>query len=235
MTTLSELVSQFRFHERRLRESVDKGLPATDCAEALRRCADALDRIETHAPLSPQEARDQVYFFLRRGMERSTIRISNRDLDIALALAARTYADAPPTRRPGAGMWPGPHIVSVAEYVAASVERVSLIDTEFRYVATSCANADFYGSRPIRFVGAHVGEFIGRARFEQRGKRNLENCFKGIPKSYFHSIDLGDTRRIMSCQMKAVRRETGEIEGAVVYMRDVTSELPRLIEEASLV
>ncbi len=235
MTTLSALVSEFHFHERRLRASLEKGLPATVCAEALRRCADAMDRIETHSPQTPDEARDQVFFFLRRGMERSTVRIANREIDIALTLAARTYADAPAPSHARAGLRPEPHIVSVAEYVAASVERASFIDTDFRYVATSRANADFYGSRPLRFAGAHVGEFIGRQRFEQRAKRNLEDCFRGTATSYFHSVDIGDARRIMSCQMKPVRRETGEIDGAIVYMRDVTSELPKLLEEACLV
>ncbi len=231
MTTFSKLASDYRFSESLLREALLKGRPPAECARLLRECADALDRLETHAPTSPEEARDQVFFFLNRGIEGNTVHAGGREIDIALTLAARNFSDMPVQANAAEKAPDRSGNLAMTDYVAGSVERVSLIDTAFRYVATSRANADFYGTRPVRIVGSHVAQMIGSTRFETRAKAHLGACFDGVPQSYVHRVD----DRIMSCQMKPVRRESGEIDGALVYMLDVTQEFPALVGDAPLV
>jgi hypothetical protein len=231
--TFSRLASEYRLLELRLRRSLAGGAPSRQSADLLRRCADALDRLETYRPATLQEARDQVFFFLRRGMETNTVGIDNRNVDIALTLSARSFPDLP--LRAAAAPEPDPATTTMIDYVTGSAERVSFIDTEFRYVATSGPNADFYQTRPIRVLGLHVADIIGSARFETRARSRFGACFAGDPQSYLHSVMADGRRHVMSCQMKPVRSETGEIDGALVYMRDVTAELPRLLAAVSLV
>jgi len=233
--SFATLVSEFQILEKKLRKSLAEGAAADDSAWLLRKCADAVERIETHRPATPEEASDQVFFFLNRGIGSGTVRVANRDIDIALTLATRNFSDMPQPPDSAAALDRRPEGATMVDYVAGSAERVSFIDTDFRYVATSQANAEFYGTRPVRIVGLHVAEIIGWDRFERRARERLESAFSGTPQRYLYRLDCGGANRVMSCQMKPVRRETGEIDGALVYMRDVTRELPKVLRDFALV
>lgn len=235
MPGFSALVSEFQFLETQMRQSLATGRPPDESGRFLRLCADMLDRIESYVPETPDEARDQIFFFIKRGMRGCSLSVGERDIDIALTLSARNFSDMPRRASGLGGREFRPESASIIDYVCGSVERASFIDTGFRYVATSAGNAEFYGSRPVRIVGTHVAELIGSKRFETRGKPRLEAAFRGDPQCYLHSISHAGRTRIMSCQMKPVRRRTGEVDGAVVYLRDVTGDLPKLIREASMV
>ncbi len=202
---------------------------AGERANLLRLCADRLDEIETNTPADAHEARDQAFFFLSRGLENVALPVGRRHIDLALMLSRRHFdVDSPeqPDLQPTQGRHGSGSIVA---YVTLAPERVSLIDRDYRYVATSAPNADFYRTRSIRLVGTHLAKVIGRQRFEGRARRRLDKCFAGAPQDYWHTIEAPEGGRVMSCQMKPVRLETGEIEGAIVYMRDVTSDLPEIV------
>lgn len=220
--TLDPLISEFDATERALARAVRDDHGRDSCASLLRRSADLLDLIETYQPRNATERRDKAFFFLRRGLSGSGLTASGRDIDIALALSAvpPDGKDAPLV--PAAAN--APAVMSsqtVIDYVRASRERVSLIDQEYRYVATSEANARRYNTRPVRMTGLHLVEIIGRERFEGRTRARIDACLAGEPQEYYHRDGDDADPRIQRCQMKPITL-SGLGPMVVVYMRDVT-------------
>lgn len=222
--TLDLLISEFDACERALARSVRDASESRTSAALLKRSADLLDRIERHVPQTPAERRDKAFFFLRRGMSGAGITAHGRDIDIALALSAlpSDVADAPDPSDPGqaAGAAPGSG-EGLINYVSASPERVSLIDSDYRYVATSAANARYHGTRPVRMIGLHLSDVIGQDRFERRARPRMDACLAGEAQEYYHRSGTDANPRIQRCQMKPVDMP-GLGPMALVYMRDVT-------------
>lgn len=228
--SLIALIADFRLLENQLRFHLETQSDARERVSLLRQCADCLDRIERYVPRDAVEARDQVYFFLSRAMENSDTHIGHRDVDLALTLSARLFdmgelaaAPLPFEKNISSG--------GLVDYVVQSPERVSLIGHDYTYVATSEANAAYYGSRPVRIIGEHVGALIGSPRFEQRAKGRLDKCLSGISQEYLHQIETPAGNRTMSCQMKPVRLARHGVDAALVYMRDITEDLASFLAE----
>ena len=100
--------------------------------------------------------------------------------------------------------------------------RISLIDTQFRYVTTTRGNREFYNLGERDIVGRHVADVIGDARFTGRARNFLERAFAGERTEYYHALETPDGLRTMKCVMEPRKAET---KGAVVTMLDVTDEL----------
>ena len=84
----------------------------------------------------------------------------------------------------------------VAELARKNAKRSVLVVNKAEGLEATTANADFYGTRPVRIVGSHVAQMIGATRFETRAKGHLGACFNGVPQSYVHRVDdrIGDSR-----------------------------------------
>lgn len=117
---------------------------------------------------------------------------------------------------------------SMADYVAFAEGRVSLIDTNYCYVATSEANAQFYGRQQISIMGSHMADVIGESLFQTRAKPRLDACFQGDPQTYHRAQNHLGSAIIVRCDMKPVNSSDGGIMGALVYLTDVTEQARRL-------
>lgn len=113
-------------------------------------------------------------------------------------------------------------LINAYELVAASNDRISIIDVNYRYVNTSQKNGQFYDSIPNSVVGRHVSDLIGQSRFENRAQKFLDRCFDGKRQQYFHTLEIGKDTRIMSCHMMPLSQKEGTPFGAMVAMNDIT-------------
>lgn len=223
---LDLLISEFHAAERALAQAVRAGRRLDETAALLKRSADILDRIEQFVPVTNEDRRDKAFFFLRRGLSGGGIAINDRDIDIALALSPGVeppHSGISPRDRADEGGGTGQDLIA---YVRSSTERVSIIDQDFRYIATSDANAQYHGTRPVRMIGSRVSVVIGRERFDQRARARLIACFEGQAQEYYHRDgDEGDAR-ILRCQMKPARLgPLGPV--ALVFVTDVTDDVAK--------
>jgi hypothetical protein len=160
-------------------------------------------------PLNDTETLGQIMFFLElaeRWTEPST------DLHVAKRLVAKRLASS---------------------RLSETGARISLINSDFRYEMTTRGNREFYGLGETGIIGRHVGEVIGKERFEGRARKFLEMTFAGIRQEYYHLLDTVDGQRIMKCTMDPQAGESSAL--ALVTMIDVTEEVEnsagiRLIE-----
>ncbi|WP_138468276.1 PAS domain-containing protein [Poseidonocella sp. HB161398] len=123
---------------------------------------------------------------------------------------------------------------SVADYVAFARGRLSLIDTDYRFIATSEDTARHFGRQQISLMGLPLAEVIGSHRFETRARQRLDACFEGAPQSYHVALPEGGKAKIMRCDMRPVASCEGGVLGALVYMTDVTSQVKRLRPDQDL-
>ncbi len=237
---LDSLISEYFLLETALTRSMAVDGSTRDRVRFLRGCADMLEKIEQYTPTDSREAKDKVFFFLNRAITRPGLTVDGRDLNIALALCdSSSYHPPPVAERNGAGLQPRAPILrdpdltlGIIGYVRRSRERVSLIDADYRYIATSRPNADFYGTRPARMIGVHLADMIGQSRFLARAKQHIDACANGEPQEYYHSgSDREGTDRVYRCQMKPVELPDASGGCAVmIYMHDVTETIPTRIE-----
>lgn len=110
------------------------------------------------------------------------------------------------------------------EIVRQTTDRISVIGTDFRYKFTNAANAAYYGRQPEDFIGLHVSELIGSERFGGRARGQFEACFGGQSIEYEHElVDAQGENRFLRVRMDPYREADGELTGAIVVLRDVTT------------
>ncbi len=233
---LDALISEYFLHERALSRSMNEDGSTRDRARFLRRCADLLEKIEQYAPKDARETKDKIYFFLNRAITRPGLTVDGRDINIALTLCeGATYpqTDAPDRTGTVPAAPPAPNLRGYAlssgiiNYVRRAPERVSLIDADYRYIATSSANAAYYNTQPVRMIGMHVADVIGEDRFLARAKKPIDACVRGEPQEYYHTVDKGpEPDRLIRYQMKPVYvPDHSPGYAVIVYVHDITNVL----------
>lgn len=223
------LIAEFNLLNVRLKSALTGDLDISEVADLVRACAAKQTEIEHFRPDNPREAHEQLQFLLARARDEAPTSRERSAVILATELLNRRAA-AYPVRSEGLAGQGGGTIVtredSLISYVCNAVERLSLIGPDFRYVATSPANAAFYGWTQAAFVGRHLIDVIGVARFETRARARLERAFRGEPQEYTHPLEANGQARTMRCQIKPVRSVEAKPLGVLVYVRDVTGEVP---------
>ena len=216
--------------EARLLRAMQSRSSARLRAQLFRDTAKLLDAIERYEAGTPEELRDQVCFFMGRAACAIAGDADDRNVEVALSLlrhsplAAGVAARPKAKRRPKPGAGPAQALV---DYIGGATERVSLIGSDYRYLATSRPNAAHY-RRPLdSFAGAHIAEVIGGPRFETRARAHIDACLKGGVREYYYELGVVGRPRVFRCQMKPVR--IAGAPRAVVYVRDVTDDLPAIL------
>ncbi len=223
------LIAEFNLLNARLKDALRGDSDILDVAELVRACAAKQTAIEHCRPGSPREAHEQLQFLLARARDEAPTTRERAAVIVATELLNRRAAAYPARTETIDRHGQGPIVVredSLISYVCNAVERLSLIGPDFRYVATSSANAAFYGWTQTAFVGRHLTEVIGTARFETRVRARLESAFAGEPQEYTHPLESRGQSRTMRCQIKPVRTVEAKPFGALVYVDDVTDEVP---------
>lgn len=125
--------------------------------------------------------------------------------------------------------------------VSQMSDRISIIGRDFRYRMTNESNALHHRTSTCCFVGRHLADVIGEPRFYAEVKQRFERCFLGERIEYDKKERRPDgTMAIVSTRLEPFRNQQGDIDGAVVILRDVTetrrmeSRLERLALEDEL-
>ncbi|WP_161556114.1 PAS domain-containing protein [Mangrovicoccus ximenensis] len=118
--------------------------------------------------------------------------------------------------------------------MAFAAGRLSLIGTDYCFIATSEDTARHFGRQQISLMGMPLAEVIGAHRFETRARARLDACFDGKLQSYHVALPEGGRAKIMRCDMRPVNSGEGGILGALVYMTDVTEQVKRLRPDQDL-
>ena len=109
---------------------------------------------------------------------------------------------------------------SVVEQVS---DRISVIDTDYRYRLTNKANLDYHGKPIEAFVDQPVAAIVGEDEFRDSGKRELDRCFAGETVRLRRPGTDGEGRdRVLDILLEPYREPNGRISGAAVTIRDVT-------------
>lgn len=202
------------------------------CAES--RLSEVHSAICRYPSQTPAEVSAQLRFLLDRLVRQSGAdydSIDYRELCNILTSRLEALVGTPHQRLAAAGSRAPSQPVhedfldtlSVSDMVSQTADRVSIISTDYRYIRTSIGNADFYEANPASLLGKHVGEVIGKTRFETRARARFDACFNGAPQDYSHALEMGSEYRVMNCRMSPLRDRHNVLVGAQVTMRDVTS------------
>ncbi|MDU8943301.1 PAS domain-containing protein [Ovoidimarina sediminis] len=240
---LNALISGYYLCETDLRDASDADLPDHKRANLLRRAADALSRIERYEPRTHDEARDKVYFFMVRAITRPAMSVDGRDINLALALLGNpdmcrscVFSDQEPDEEDDLEETGGRLGRDLIHFVASSRDRVSLFDDELRYIATSRANAAFYGTRPAQLIGLQLSDVIGDRMCTELAVPRFDVARTGEPQEYYYDIQTDGVVRRCRCEIKPIELSGGR-RVFLVFSRDVTCEIdlrdPRLIAQPS--
>ncbi|MCA9839595.1 MAG: EAL domain-containing protein [Trueperaceae bacterium] len=110
-----------------------------------------------------------------------------------------------------------------ATIIAQAKDRVSLIDTNYRYIFANQANLDFHHKTLEEMVGMSVSEIIGKEAFEQQAKDQFDRCFRGesiTQEEAYVRNGVSGFREISIIPFK----ENDRIVGAIVGLRDITEQ-----------
>lgn len=237
--TLISILAQFSLVQNRIDALLQSNnANAADLTFLMRQSEDLRSKIVEETPESQSEASEKLACLVN--LIRRELKLQGIDGDIShLAQSAsevcdqfmtETFAPSAPPGRPARANSLGGAVFggSIADYVAFAEGRVSLIGTDYTYIATSAENAEFYGRSQVGLMDAHLTEFIGDFRFETRAKLRLDACFSGDPQTYHHALNCAGEAKIMRCDMKPVNSSDGLLLGALVYMSDVTEQVRKL-------
>lgn len=109
-------------------------------------------------------------------------------------------------------------------------DRLSVVDRNYRYILTNESNARWHGSTAESFRGRSVVEVVGEERFAAEIQPWLDRCLAGETVEYdFQDLAPDGAPVVMDARLQPFRNGDGEIEAAVVTLRDVT-ETRRLSE-----
>ena len=102
-------------------------------------------------------------------------------------------------------------------------ERVSVIDTDYRFRMSNRAHAEFRNLRLDQIAGKDVREIVSKHWFEQRGKPMLDRAFAGQRSQVERTENGPDGRRVhVEITCEPFRDPDGTVSGAITSARDVT-------------
>ena len=102
-------------------------------------------------------------------------------------------------------------------------DRLSIIDRSFRYILTNESNARWHGRPRDTFRGLQLIGMVGEERFHAEILPRLERCLAGETVEYHYDDTAPDgSSVVMGARLEPFRNSVGEIEAAVVTLRDVT-------------
>ena len=232
-TTLQKKLNSFRQAEAELGQALEANLP-----EWVNRVELQLSQLHraicSHPNEDLAELGAQMRFLIDRLVSQSVAGTDSADyLELCDLITSRLAGvselpSAPLITEVGSGhLWHDDshplQRLSVAELVDGSSDRISIIDTSYRYLHTSSGNARFYETVPDRIVGKHLAEVIGNTRFDSRGRGHLDACFTHGTQDYNHMLEIDGQTRIMNCRMSPVHDRHHVLIGAMVTMRDMTA------------
>lgn len=100
-------------------------------------------------------------------------------------------------------------------------DRVAVLTTDYRYLYTNQANANFFKTSRLSFIGSHLADFIGDDGFNSQAKPALDRCFAGEKIDYIHLTSQSDGRRATRCRITPLRGSDGHIMAAVAVLKSV--------------
>jgi PAS domain S-box-containing protein len=120
-----------------------------------------------------------------------------------------------------------------AEYLTAHVlesspDGVGLIGRDYRYQRVNPALARFWRMPVERIGGKQVADLMGRERFEETSKPNLDRCFAGEEVTFSGWIPSPGSRHgrfYLAVSYSPLRPHSEQVEAALVITRDLTDHM----------
>ncbi len=240
--TLVSALAQYSLVNSRIDALLQRDEPDTaDLSLLLRQARDLRDALLEAEPRDPGEAAQKLACIVNliqrdaqvQGFAPELAALLQAAQDTCGAIGMPGRSDVAP-RAAGSGRRASHYGGSVADYVAFSEGRASLIGTDYCFIATSEETARHFGRQQISLMGMALSDVIGLHRFETRARARLDACFEGKPQSYHVALPEGGRAKIMRCDMHPVNSGEGGILGALIYMTDVTEQVKRLRPDQDL-
>lgn len=230
-TALQEKLSAFAQAETDLARSLAADL-GTQTRDAERRLSELHHAICRYRSNCPSEIGAQIRFLVDRIIKQSADGAQNIDyIELCNVVAnmigenTRSCPDPMPViaRQSETDSDSPLDWISVSGLVARACDRMTVIGTDYRYLQSNSPYCDFYNDKPEKIVGKHISDVIGEARFSSRARHRLDACFNHGTQEYDFALDVAGQTRIMNIRMLPVRDRYHVSIGALVMIRDTTT------------
>ncbi len=115
--------------------------------------------------------------------------------------------------------------------VSTSLDIMAMVNTDYVYEAVNESFLRGLNKPNNEVVGHTVAEVMGAARFQKEFKPHFDQAFTGQIVKHRHLLEIpGSGIRIMSASLFPMINEKGDVEAAVVNVRDIT-ETKKLEEQ----
>lgn len=111
-----------------------------------------------------------------------------------------------------------------ARMIEAATDAIGLIDSAYRHRIVNNTYQEWYGNGSKTVLGCTVAELLGQDTFENRWKHLIDRCLQGERIRYNAWCDASRSgRRFCSVSMSPFIDADGNIEGAIIVIRDLTA------------
>jgi len=105
----------------------------------------------------------------------------------------------------------------------ASPEHISIVGRDYIYRYVNKTYVEVHGLLQDQIVGKHVAELLGKDVFDGLVKPLLDRCLAGEEIKYESLFNFKNAgRRLMLVRYLPLKNRVGEIDGVVVFSRDIT-------------
>ena len=118
-----------------------------------------------------------------------------------------------------------------AEYLTGQVfdsspDGVCIVGRDYRYRRVNPEYGRSWGMPAEKIVGMHLADILGTELFEETIKLNLDRCFSGEEDiGYGYWFTKAPGRRYMAVSYSPLRRDSEQVEAALVISRDLTEHV----------
>ena len=118
-----------------------------------------------------------------------------------------------------------------AEYLTGQVfdsspDGVCIVGRDYRYRRVNPEYGRSWGMPAEKIVGMHLADILGTELFEETIKPNLDRCFSGEEDiGYGYWFTKAPGRRYMAVSYSPLRRDSEQVEAALVISRDLTEHV----------